>query len=588
MGGRMPEFIRRFFYLIGDVSKKSLLFLIVSFFALSLFDVIGLGGVGAFLVFMLDFNKTVQKMPDFLQGFLLHFSQIDTLSFIAVGLIFAFISKAFIGIIVQRRVVFFVSRVTAFNKSRLLRLYQEVDYSFHLKENSAYALNSVRLIDYFANRFLLPSLYLVSSLLIVFTLLLVLFIGEPKVTLGMFLIFASLIGLYSMMVRRKLAELGKTMATVGGDLNKHFLQALHGTLEIRIFGKELYFFKKLRKAANEYAFALAYNTALQQMPRYILESGVAVALIIVLLGGLLLGLSAKVIIPVVAVFSAACLRLLPTINLLIASYSQLQESAYSVKTLCQNFMDLERHRDLSIALNNNALPKLNSLDIQFNGVGYQYPGTGRDVLSNISLTIKKGQSVGFMGTSGAGKSTLLNILLGVLTPSCGNILIGNKQIEDVKRSWIGHCAYIPQKIFLLDDTLRKNIALGVEPDAIDVKKLEKALEMAQLLEVIENLPDGVDTMLGENGIRLSGGQRQRVALARAFYYERDIIIMDEATSALDNQTENEVIEAIKKLHGEKTLIIVAHRLSTLQYCDVVYRLEKGQIVNEGSFSELVV
>ena len=205
---------------------------------------------------------------------------------------------------------------------------------------------------------------------------------------------------------------------------------------------------------------------------------------------------------------------------------------------------------------------------------------------NLSIDLHAGESIGLIGTSGSGKTTIVDILLGLLAPTGGSVIYNGDPLQNNLPSWRSQVAYIPQNIFLLDDTLRANIAIGLKED-IDEKKVEKAIKQAQLNDLLQQLPKGLDTVLGERGLRLSGGQRQRVALARAFYFDRDVLIMDEATSALDNETEKEIIEEIRRLKGKKTMIVIAHRLTTVKHCDCIYRLENGKVVDKGTYSEVV-
>ncbi len=225
--------------------------------------------------------------------------------------------------------------------------------------------------------------------------------------------------------------------------------------------------------------------------------------------------------------------------------------------------------------------------IVLKNVEYSYPNSDFNALSEINLKIDSGESIGFIGASGSGKTTLVDILLGLLIPKTGEVLLNDEPLNNSIRCWHDNIAYLPQQVFIIDNTLRANIALGEDENKIDQIKLNNAIKKANLCELVDQLPMGVDTVLGERGARLSGGQRQRVALARAFYYERDVLIMDESTSALDNETELEIIEEIKQLKGEKTIIVIAHRLTTVRYCDRIYKMEKGRIVNIGTPQEVL-
>jgi ABC-type multidrug transport system fused ATPase/permease subunit len=303
------------------------------------------------------------------------------------------------------------------------------------------------------------------------------------------------------------------------------------------------------------------------------------------LGALLVGTNPLTMIPTLGVFAAACIRLLPTVSQIIGQFSQLRSARYVTDLLYDEIYQLEQSNKIRNSKNDQEHRQLFSQFILRN-VSYHYENAKFGALKDVNITFFRGQSIGLIGSSGAGKSTLVSIILGLLTPNTGELLVDGHTIETT-RAWLNNFAYIPQSIFLLDDTLKRNIAMGAEDSEIDDIKINHAIEMAQLSDVVSELPDGVDTLIGENGARLSGGQRQRVALARALYYEREIIVMDEATSSLDNETEREVINSIKKLHGLKTLIVIAHRLSNIQYCDIIYKLEKGRVITSGTFDEVV-
>jgi ABC-type bacteriocin/lantibiotic exporter with double-glycine peptidase domain len=221
-------------------------------------------------------------------------------------------------------------------------------------------------------------------------------------------------------------------------------------------------------------------------------------------------------------------------------------------------------------------------------ITYRYPNTTLEALKNLSLTIKKGESVALIGKSGAGKTTLVDVILGLLIPEGGDIVVDGRSVYEDLRSWQNIIGYIPQSIFLTEDSLERNIAFGVPDHLIDHEKLRYAVQAAQLSEVVKDLPEGLNTLVGERGMRLSGGQRQRVGIARALYHEREILVLDEATAALDNETENLVTESIKSLGGTKTIIIIAHRLTTVEHCDCIYVLDKGQILDSGSYQDVVL
>jgi ABC-type multidrug transport system fused ATPase/permease subunit len=283
---------------------------------------------------------------------------------------------------------------------------------------------------------------------------------------------------------------------------------------------------------------------------------------------------------VLSLFGAAAFRLLPTLSQVINSFMSINVNRPILNNL---------YTDLSLKIcatttDQKSRKLLNQIDVD--GLSFSYARTTRDALNNVSISIRRGEAVGLIGSSGSGKSTLVDILLGLLEPTSGQVRIDGNDIHQNLRGWQDQIGYVPQSIFLTDDTLRRNVAFGLPKDKIDDDAVRSAIRAAQLEEFVASLPEGMETVVGERGVRLSGGQRQRIGIARALYNNPDVLVLDEATSSLDTETEHGVMQAVQALQGDKTVIIVAHRLSTVEYCDRLYRLENAQIVDEGTFSEV--
>lgn len=580
----MKNFIKQFFYLVGGNSKKQLCFLGAIFLISSLMDVLGLGMVGAFLMMILNFQEFLNKLPLTYREFFSHFNQMTLFNLVGIIVVICFLIKAATGIYSQKKIVLFSSQVSTHMRTNLMFLYQFANYTYHIKKNTAYIVNQMSMVNIFTECFLIPSLTLVSNYALLVGIVVALFIVNKIVTVFLIVLFLAIFFVYTKILKKKLHFLGSAVSNSGGEINKSVIQGISGLLEIRILGKESYFLNKLYDSAYTYSKSLSILAVFRQIPRYAIESACAIFMVVLFLVAINIGVNPQAVIPVIGIFAAACLRLLPVTNQILVGVNQIQSANYIVNSFYDEMNNLTLCAERNL-LEGNKDRRIEFSKINLDKVSYAYPTSKKKSLFDISLCMKRGESIGIVGPSGAGKSTLVNVILGVLHPSSGLILVDGSPVKN-KRAWMNNFAYIPQLIFLLDDTLRRNIALGVNDPDIDEKKLKNALEMAQLLEVVDNLPEGLDTLVGENGVRLSGGQRQRVALARAFYHERDIIVMDEATSALDNETEREVISAIKRLHGLKTMIIIAHRLSTIEHCDRVYRLESGRISASGSLSQV--
>jgi ABC-type multidrug transport system fused ATPase/permease subunit len=303
------------------------------------------------------------------------------------------------------------------------------------------------------------------------------------------------------------------------------------------------------------------------------------------------GSQAESVFITLGIFGLAALRLMPAVTQVSNSLVSLRGSQFAVEQMYADLMladstdrkawDLQQESDPAITKGEEFS------SIEFNDVSFRYEGAATTALKNIDMKIDRGQSVGIIGRSGAGKTTLVDLMLGLLIPSEGEICIDGVPMDQDLASWRSWMAYIPQEIFIMDESIRQNIALGIPENQIDDEKLMQVISEVQLEELINELPDGTATVVGEHGTRLSGGQRQRVAIARALYHDREVIIMDEATAALDNETEEEIIKAIDTVKGKKTLVIIAHRLTTLRHCDAIYRFEKGRLAESGSYDTVI-
>jgi len=380
---------------------------------------------------------------------------------------------------------------------------------------------------------------------------------------------------------------GEQCNLVSEAILKGVSEGIEGLKEVRILGKEKYFYENVVKNSNKLAFFSIKSSVISISLRYLLELTMITFVVLLVLGTLLLGSDIDLILPTLSVFAVASLRLFPAVNTFMQSIVLMRLGRDSVSRLCDDLKNIKQLVAMHLNSNNSVEIYEKFQTLTLNQVSFNYPESKYRALDDISLQIQAGESIGFMGPSGSGKTTLLDTLLGLFTPHEGSIEYNERNINKDLREWQSQVAYIPQEVFLIDDTLRNNVALGVNSSDIDDNKLHESLRQARLIDLVDKLPQGVNTILGERGIRFSGGQRQRVALARAFYHGRSVLIMDEATSALDNETEREIVAEIERLKGTKTIILIAHRLSTLKHCDRIYKLQDGKIVNMGSYNEMI-
>lgn len=462
-------------------------------------------------------------------------------------------------------------------------LYQP--YSVHASRNSSEIIAGISgKISSVVYSTLLPLLSAASSALILATMMAALIAIDPAVALITFGGFGAVYAVIMVLSRKRLAQNSQRISRESNQVVKALQEGLGGIRDVLIDGTQAVYCKIYRSADLPLRRAQANNQIIGAYPRFLIE-----ALGIALIAGLAYALTGReggvaVAIPLLGAFAIGAQRLLPVLQQLYGSWSSLRGDQASLNDV----LDLIEQPLPTYArkLASELLPFNQSITL--NNISFRYTEKTPWVLRDINLEIPKGARVGFMGTTGSGKSTLLDILMALLYPDKGSLAIDDMAITEQNfRSWQAHIAHVPQSIFLADNTIAENIAFGVLPEQIDYQRVEKAAQQAQIAKTIESWEKGYNTFVGERGVRLSGGQRQRIGIARALYKQADVIVFDEATSALDNETEAAVMDAIEAIGSDITVLMVAHRLSTLKACDVIYELEAGQIKRQGSYREIV-
>ena len=500
---------------------------------------------------------------------------------VVVGVFIVYVVKnMFLGLSVwiQRG---YLTRLSARIASQILEAYVRQPLSFHLKKNSSSLIRNTQDSSVIMGGGIEPLLSLVSEGLIVSALFVVLVAVEP---LGTLLVVGTLLlatFAFHKLSDRKLHEWGSRRQFEKGRIIQTIQQSLGAIKDIQVLNREDWFIQEHNKHQLNDQSILRRIITVQSLPRLWLEVmaiGGLTGLVGVMLGS---GRDSSEIVPVVGLFAATAFRVLPSINKIVGSKQQLKVSRTAIETI---YTDL--HLPARLA-QEERLSQLVFSDLATRDLKFTYEGTEQSVLDDVCVRIRSGEAVGFVGQSGSGKSTLIDIMIGLLEPQNGSVLINGQDISQVRNAWQKSIGYIPQTIFLMDDSLRRNIAIGIADNEIDEVAVREALKSAQLEDFVASLPDGLDTVVGERGVRLSGGQRQRIGIARALYHRPSVLVLDEATSSLDTETEHEVMNAVQALQGDKTVIIVAHRLSTVEYCDRLYRLDMGRIVDEGTFDEVM-
>lgn len=471
----------------------------------------------------------------------------------------------------------FVFGIQANISQRLFAGYLRQPYSFHLQRNSAELIRNTIGHASSITSVIQQGLLSLTEMLVLLGISALLLTVEP---LGALLVVSTL-GLAGWGLNRfthnQILRWGKTIQHHEGMRIQHLQQGLGGAKDVKLLGRESEFLSQYWAHNTGISQVCQLQATAQAIPRLLLEllaiTGLA-ALVMVMIGQ---GKPWEALLPTLGLFAAAAFRLMPSVNRVLVAMQYARFYLPVIDTLHDELRLLDVTETPQ-----RSKPMLFNRALTLEQVYFHYPSAEATVLRNVSLSIPSGGSVGFIGGSGAGKSTLVDIILGLLTPVSGAVKADGIDIQTNLRGWQDRIGYVPQSIFLTDDTLRRNVAFGLSNEQIDENAVWRAIRSAQLEQFVVELPHGLDTVVGERGIRLSGGQRQRIGVARALYHDPAILVLDEATSSLDMATEKGVMEAVRSLHGEKTIIIVAHRLSTVSHCDYLYRFEKGVMVEEGA------
>jgi ABC-type multidrug transport system fused ATPase/permease subunit len=598
----MIRYLPKFLYVLAD-KKKGLPLLIFLFLFTSILDAFGIGLVGPFIGLATSPESTFQT--PWLNWVYTQSGAQSTGQFIALlGLIIigVFYIKSFLYFRVQKYIYSFSFAQQADLRTRLLHAYLTVPYSFHLSRNSAVLIqNILNETHRLCQGFMIPLLNASSNFVVLLILLLLLIKTDAMATLIVLgILLLAFVPYYQS--RNKISNWGMEVSKTSDEIIRVVNHSLGGLKETRVIGCEAYFEAQMIRQAERCSKVMESFATFQILPRIAIETLLITFLVGLCSIFLLKQTTTQNLASVLGVFSMASIRLMPAINQMVASTSAIRNSSFTLDKLYHDLKELE-HQGIDKhwrSLHSSKVGYLSGLkdseshvmplteQIILDNVTYRYPGTSDLALKEVSLVLKKGQSIGLIGKSGAGKTTLVDVILGLLLPESGDIIVDGKSIYANLRSWQNLIGYIPQTIFLMDETVEKNVAFGVPQHLIDRKRLSEAIQAAQLTELVEQLPDGLQTVIGERGIRLSGGQRQRIGIARALYHEREILVLDEATAALDNETESLVNESIKSLNGIKTMIIIAHRLSTVEHCDCIYMMDKGHIIKSGNYQEVVL
>jgi ABC-type multidrug transport system fused ATPase/permease subunit len=564
------------FSLLTKKQKVNFYFLVIFLFIGVLFELLGIGILVPVLS-LLSANSPLLK-NQFIITILHKCGDPSLKSIIIFTMIFLIILnlfKAMYLIFLNWRQSSFATNLSEEITEKLFYSYLNQSYEFHIQRNSSVLLKN---LQHDANQIMhICSAYIIIFLefLVILGVIIFLFIIEPKGAITLVITVSFFSFLFNKLTSKKITMWGDEQNRSHSLKNQYILQALGGIKEIKILGRIDMFFNKFQKLNKNLSKIHVNYSIISGIPRVYLEFLAMLGLSILIVEMTLSSISIETILPVIGIFLASAFRLLPSINKIMGSLQLLKINQRVIANLNNEFNISEK-----VYQNVNNIDILLNNEIVFKNINYHYPNSSKNILENINFQIKKGDLVGIIGKSGSGKSTLIDLLIGVLIPSQGKICVDGIDINDNLASWQGKIGYVPQNIYLTDDSLKNNIALGIDEKDIDENLLNESIINADLFDFIQSLPKQLDTSVGERGVRLSGGQRQRIGIARALYHKPSILVLDEATSALDNETEKKVMNSVIKLKNKITIIVIAHRLTTLKECNYILKLQEGKLIYE--------
>lgn len=576
--------LKKLNYVLDRKQKKQLLFLLVIIFVGAFVELLGVSSILPIVNIALD--SSVIDNTWYLNKIYV-FMNFETanelLIFLAVALILIYIIKNLYITFMSSKQYQFIFENQRKLATELLDCYLHQSYQFHVSKNVA---ELQRNVTSDVNGFYTVVLYVLqflSEISVCLVLVIYLAMQDIITTVVVAVLIAAFLLFFLGFYKKVLVKKGQLNREYNVVVSKWILQAFAGIKEIKVTNAEQFFINNYDENYKKCAKIQKQQSMLNFMPKPIMETVLICGLLIAVIIRLMIPDSdITSFIPSLTVFAVAAFRMLPSFNKITGYMGGIMFNKPSIDAIYHDLLEVDKLLKM-VEKTDESIEEIkfeNQINVE--NVTFKYPENEKMILEDANLTISKNTSVAFIGSSGAGKTTLADLILGLFEPIKGYISVDGIDIKDHMKSWHKCIGYIPQNIYLMDDTIRANITFGIAEEMIDENAMKKALKEAQLDKFIESLPNGLDTIIGDRGVKLSGGQRQRIGIARALYRNPEILILDEATSALDNDTEREVMEAIDGLHGTRTLIVIAHRLTTIKNCDCVYEIGKGKINYKGT------
>lgn len=572
--------IQKFRYIFSRADKFKLVGLVVLMIIGSVLELLAVAVFNPFIEVMMQTSSIADD--SFLQFFFQH-TNIDSVEeyLIALSFIIAviYVVKNVYLTFEQNAILSFSYRTRMNLATRLLTTYMNEPYTFHLSKNIAEMQRCLQTDTSQFMSLINSCLQLAVEFVTCLALGVYLFHTSHSITVLIGLLLGLCVFIFFIISKKVSSKLGRQNEFYNAKLFQWINQSLGGIKEVKILQREKYFIDSYRTNYKKVIWGARVNELLAAVPKYIVETVAIVGLVLAIIVKLLFGHGAlETFVPQMAVFAVAAFRLLPSVGKINAYVNNVMYTKASLDMIYQDLCEIEKNKPIEVEWEGKTENWKFMKGVFAEHITYHYPDSDTEVLHDITLEIPKGKTVALIGPSGAGKTTLADIILGLLPPVSGVVRMDDKNIYENLRSWRQKLGYIPQSIYLSDDTIRNNVAFGIYEDQIDDDAIWKALEKAQLKDFVQGLEKGLDTYVGDRGVRLSGGQRQRIGIARALYHDPEILVLDEATSALDSSTEQAVMESIESLQGLKTMVIIAHRLTTIKNADLIYEVVEGKVI----------
>lgn len=586
----MLKIVRQLFSLLSPEQVRQFYILQVLVVVMAFTELLGIASIAPFMTLVGDIS-ILEKSNVFAELYQLSgiTDPIDFVFYTGLLVLVALSVSTLVSMFTIWKLSLYAARVGTEIADRLYAYYMQEDWQFHASGSSAQLTKQVSTEAMRVTNGIVQPLMQMNAKVVLATLISVsILIYNPIIAITGLFIFALAYFLLYKLVRKKLVSNGQVISQVSTERFRLMNEGFGGIKDVLLLNRSQDFVKRFEESGKVFARALGLNSGISQVPRYFMELiafGTMIGLVLLLIklheGNL------GTVLPILAVYALAAFKLLPALQQIYSSIAQIKGNLAAFEAVKG---DLERSVSSHKFITKEALPIRTELkqQITLSDIKFNYPGKSRPAVNGVTMTIPVNSVVGLVGSSGSGKSTLIDLLLGLLMPQSGHIYVDDTCItSENKRAWQDTLGFVPQSIFLSEGTIAENIAFGLPVADIDLKQVNKALKLASLTELVAQLPDGVNTKVGERGVQLSGGQRQRIGIARALYHEADVLVFDEATSALDGITEKVIMDAIHDFSGQKTIIMIAHRLKTVQKCDIIYLMDQGKIVDQGTYQELV-